>query len=215
MGWVIKAKFCLGLCFICRRIRASERLQAFSRLEFKVYLWFYLLTHLHFPLDSKFVECIAKQKWRLVVACALAEPQRLWGQLLECESRVMWLHCLEVIWFQVLTVREHCFPLGWLYTEHSPWNTSSPTNHTLSACNDFWLKHMPRLEKPLQLIFLSFSLQRSQSILLPIFYFFSRYHSISKAKSVLIGSRGLWEALCQRWWGSWLVQRHRQPTDPC
>lgn len=39
--------------------------------------------------------------------------------------------------------------------------------------------------------------------------FFSGYHSISKTKSVLIGSRGLVEALCQRWWGSWLVQGHR------
>lgn len=38
--------------------------------------------------------------------------------------------------------------------------------------------------------------------------FFSGYHSISKTKSVLIGSRGLVEALCQRWWGSWLVQGH-------
>lgn len=46
-------------------------------------------------------------------------------------------------------------------------------------------------------------------------YLFSGYHSISKAKSVLIGSRGLREALCQWWWGFWLVQRHRQPTDPC
>lgn len=39
--------------------------------------------------------------------------------------------------------------------------------------------------------------------------------SISKPKSVLIGSRGLGKALCQWWWASWLVQRHRQPTDPC
>lgn len=45
--------------------------------------------------------------------------------------------------------------------------------------------------------------------------FFPSYHSISKAKSILIGSRGLLEALCQRWWGSWLVHRHRQRTDPC
>lgn len=57
----------------------------------------------------------------------------------------------------------------------------------------------------------SFQYGPSFSLLLP---FFSGYHSISKAKSVLIGSRGLGEALCQRWWGSWLVQRHRQPTDP-
>lgn len=46
-------------------------------------------------------------------------------------------------------------------------------------------------------------------------HFFSDDQSISKPKSVLIGSRGLREALCQWWWGSWLVQRHRQPTDPC
>lgn len=38
--------------------------------------------------------------------------------------------------------------------------------------------------------------------------FFPWYHSISKTKSVLIGSRGLREASCQWWQGSWLVQRH-------
>lgn len=52
---------------------------------------------------------------------------------------------------------------------------SSPTNHALSACNDFWLKHIPRLEKPLQLIFLSFFYITAFSVHPPsyLLFFFS------------------------------------------
>ena len=103
----------------------------------------------------------------------------------------MWLHCLKVIWFQVLVVRELCFPLEWL-ADFTPSRTSEQllTNHI--PC----LKPYTYLEEILSrkicwCIFLSFFPVRS-FLLPPPTFFFPRLSLNLKSKICLNWLQRAW-----------------------
>lgn len=97
-------------------------------------------------------------------------------------------------------------PLRWLTISHE----HSLQTITRQLCSFYLEQHSLKISLRWKYIIASLCFQYSaRFFFLPPPTFFSGYHSISKTKSVLIGSRGLMEALCQRWWGSWLVQGHR------